>query len=231
MKNKIIFLTAFTTILSLPHGVHSQELKFNKWEVGTDLLWLLDKNRVPLLYLANTRKVTKKKEPGQKTIKYRFRAWFDLKYPNETGINQINGGQTEDKVNYYVYFRTGFGFEKKKNKVIFNYGLDGVFEYKKMEIETKYTWNSTWNNISSITTIDFKVVHYGISPFMELAYPVKSWMKISTEANVDFLYRKLDRFEKEVAFPDMIESLTTTEGNGFILRANPFFALNLIFKL
>jgi len=196
--------------------------------VGTDLLWLLKKNRVPLLYLANTRKVAKKKESGHKIIKYRFRAWFDLKYPNEKGLNQISSSsQTEDKINYYMYFRIGYGFEKKKNKLIFNYGLDGVFEYTKIETETK----SAWNTLTSITTIDFKENYYGISPFMELAYPINSWIKISTEANVDLLYRDYSRFKKEVVFPDMIESLATKEGKGFFLRTNPFFALNLVFKL
>ena len=228
MKNKVLFLIVFTTIFSLPHRALSQELKFKKWEVGTDLLWLLKKNRIPLLYLANIRKVPKKKGSGNKIIRYRFRAWFDLKHPNETGINRISStGQTEDKINYSMYFRLGYSLEKKKNKLIFNYGLDGVFEHKKIETETKYAWN----NLTTIATLDFKENYYGISPFMELAYPFNSWMKISTEANLDLLYRDFGRFEKEVAFPDMIESLTTKEGKGFYIRTNPFFALNLVFKL
>ena len=228
MKNIISLLIVCTAIYSLPQRVHSQELKFKKWEVGTDILWLLKKNRIPLFYLANTRKMAKKKESGHKIIRYRFRAWFDLKSPNETGLNRISStGQTENKINYSMYFRIGYGFEKKKNKLIFNYGLDGVFEFKKIETETKYAWN----NLTTIATLDFKENYYGISPFMELAYPISSWIKISTEANIDLLYRDYGRFEKEVAFPDMIESLTTKEGKGFYIRTNPFFALNLVFKL
>ena len=122
MKSKISLLIVCTAIYSLPHIVHSQELKFKQWEVGTDILWLLGKDRSkPITFFAR-RLRTKQKTKGFGYRKFGYRVWlgFSLKnYNNKTSTQPGNTNAVIEAIDkdYFIYSRLGYQWITKKNKL------------------------------------------------------------------------------------------------------------------
>ncbi len=228
MKNKILFLIVFTAIFFHSHGVLSQELKFKKWEVGTDLLWLLDKDKSkPITFFAR-RLRTKQKTKGFGYRKFGYRIWlgFSLrKYNNNRTSQPLNTNSRKyiDK-SYLIHNRLGYQWITKKNKVNIIYGIDLMNWYSySQSIRVAPSSSPQFHNYVNFD----KLFRVGLSPFAGLAYHITSKIKISAESNVDFSYfiQKIKMSPTAISNGETI----TQRIRGFNLNSNPLYTINIGF--
>jgi len=225
MKNKILFLIAFIAVFYQYRPVHSQELGFKKWEVGTDLLWLLNKDRSkPISFFAlKLRTKQKTKGFGYRKFGYRFWLGFSLRnYNNKITRSGNNNPATKfTNKHYLIYNRLGYQWITTKNKIKIIYGFDitNLYSYKEYIVISPSS-NPQFDEFQNL----FRV---GLSPFAGLAYDITSKIKISAESNVGFTYFIQNIKTSPSGNPN--DEIITQGIRGFELNSNPLNTINIGF--
>lgn len=206
MRNPLcsFWLTA-VFVFMIGYG-NAQEIDFERWEIGIDLLPLINKNTIPpSLFI---RKLTlKQKERSFGLIRrgLRARVGFDVNKP-ELSFPFANES-------YRVVIRPGYEWDVRLKSVEVHYGIDLVGQYDKYHIENTTSTSPVFINQSSTIL--------GVAPIVGVSYKVVKNIKISIESNVEMAFTRSNYVDSQTGIPEL--------KSGFRLRANPIYVLNASF--
>jgi hypothetical protein len=183
-KNTIKILLTF--LIPLTCTVYGQTKKIHerdttkKWIVGTDLLWLINKNQLPPINLQVKRVISSKLN-----LFARVRTGFDYYKRDSTYFfgAPLPGPFIETKKNYLIRI----GVEKHKKitpKFIFYYGLDLALEKRRTDYEkTKNTFIADqWEFVLFVGTD--QLASYSMVPFTGLRYKLNRSINFSFESSL-----------------------------------------------
>ena len=149
------------------------------WEVGVDLLWLIDKNQLPgnSIFL-RTNFITGK---GQLRA-WRLRLGMELSYRDSTNI----GEPLDNKFNR-IFIMTRMGYEWQymvEEKALLYYGMDLGFSYTRI-----YEKRILYNPPGNLYQETFTTYEPALIGFIGCRYNPKPWISISLEASLQVAYR------------------------------------------
>jgi hypothetical protein len=222
MKTKILLAAILLLTTLLASSVYSQETKdqskkdtTRNWEVGFDLLWLINKNQLPAKSLfARHNFVTK-------TGKYRalrFRLGVNNSYYDSSQIN----GLLPNKSDIIAPFaRIGHEWQVPANKqFMFFYGADAnIFFYQNKFDRILTTIQPVFQYSGTFTTWEL-----GAVGFLGFKYRPTNWLSVSTESTFAAIYR-IKRDEVRDAGQGEINV------NEFKMNFIPITVINLCFTL
>lgn len=221
------FILAFILLTSITYGQtknKKNETDTTKhWEVGLDLLWLIDKNQVPSTSLFGRYNFVDK---GNSYKAWRFRIGMDNNYYDSS---RINGMMPHDiKVNS-ILLRPGFEWQKRPNlKYTFFYGGDLNLFYRQEKFK---------NIIATVPEPlqydgTFKTWELGLVGFIGFKYSPIKWLSISTESTLNIMYRI--RRDKSQTGPPAFPGASGESGlsvDDFHINVFPISVINLCFKI
>lgn len=221
MKRICLVISLILTFTSYVNGQQQKENKpdtLNSWEVGIDLLWLIDKNQIP-----ETSIFVRYHHKENEAI--RFRIGVDLYYADTTLIvwSQKGKGGT-----VAPFIRMGYQWQKDVNeRLSYFYGGDIGALYQKISIEKPLRIIDLYYKTSKTLTLS-------IIPFLGLNYQLTPSICISTESSLDISY--IYRRDEDRIVP--ISNPNTDGGGRGLFKSNifkttvlPISVVNLTFKL
>lgn len=197
-QNFTKFILAFLILSTL--STYGQSKKKNEsdstkqWEIGLDLLWLINKNQVPATSIFTRYNYLNKKN---KLSAWRLRVGIDN---NNYDSSQVDNLEPRDINTFSLLLRPGVEFQKSISKrSLFYYGLDVHF----------YVFRQKFYNVVSstpdpnISEGKFKTFEFGLIPFVGFKYYPTKWFALSIESTLSATYRiKRDKGQTgTVAFP------------------------------
>jgi len=191
-----------------------------QWEIGLDLLWLVNKNLVPSTSLFARYNFVNKY--NQK------RAWrFRLGVNNKTYDSaQINDPRNNEINIMAPYVRLGYEWQKDINeKASYFYGTDIVSYYShKKTIQVLYPG-------SNLLQATDETWGFGVSPFIGFKYRPISWLALSAESSLNFMYRIRRERDKvtDINFPNSSGLQGKIDVNDFNILFSPITVINLSF--
>jgi hypothetical protein len=193
-----------------------------QWEIGLDLLWLIDKNQVPstsLFARYNFVNYNNKK-----------RAWrFRLGVDNSTyDSSQINDPRDNEIDIISPYLRTGYEWQKEiSDKASFFYGVDMSTLY------SQYKSKIVLYPGPNLYQVTDKTWEFGVIPFLGFKYRPAKWLAVSTESSLNFIYRIRREKDKvtDINFPNSSGGQGKIDINEFRVRLIPITVINLSFYL
>lgn len=185
-KNTTKFILASLILLSFTTYGQTKNKKQEKdttkyWEVGTDLLWLINKNQLPPINIQ-----IKKHLKENSALRFRV----GLKYnTNDSSYNSLGWpGPPYESRNFTGFIRAGWETESKlKGKLSFYKGIDLGFWYERdilnwtrywVEVDTYIRYNDSRNTFT-----------YEILPFLGFKYYFSDAISISLESSIRFFYQ------------------------------------------
>jgi len=208
-------------LFAVPFNLFAQE--YDHWEVGTDLLWMINKNQsYPSFFIKKLSLKKKKREiAGYQLRGYRFRLGFNYDSPNQS--NPTNATSNYNSVSAQTLVRAGYEWHKSISTFDIFYGWDGYFEYGFNSIDQQYATGGTSYNATRKTT-DIKA---GISPIAGLKYKFSPSVYASMESDVQILFHRSKSSNTQtlpyLAYYDL------PSGNGVLITAHPIYVINLVF--
>lgn len=185
-----------------------------KWEIGTDVLWIVKKNTLPYsLFL----RVHQKDNTA-----YRFRVGGDYtQHTNPVDSVKSWGNTAMNKERLNLYVSAGEEWQKDYNQLRALYGVDAFASYA--------LTRSEFNVVNFDTFLpNEKEFAVGFSPFIGLQYFISPNVSLSTEMHLEIAYhqdkkRTLDR--------DMLPDVKEDVEDFKYLKLNykPFTSINLSF--
>lgn len=155
------FLRCVLVLIFPINLVHGQELP--KWEVGADLLWLINKNTLPKYSVLAKRLISPKSA-------VRLRGGINFTPPMEDIVNDY------DRKEYYLRG----GYEKRKMlsgpKLSLIYGVDALYRYQR---DFFYDLSGPVNNPYLLITTE----EFGASVFVGVRFSVHKNISLSTESS------------------------------------------------
>lgn len=155
-----------------------------RFEVGTDLLWLIDKNELPDFSLHLKIHNKSKKYHGA----YRFMAGINYFYQDST-LFTVSDKSNIKKTSTYV-FRSGYQFISHYDKIQLYYGADLHFSYSKYSTDAPYGYVLDSDGIyyarSNLEIIN--TYESGIIGLMGVSYFINSRISFSLESNFSTYY-------------------------------------------
>ncbi len=196
----------------------------NSWEIGTDLLWLIDKNQVPANLFVRSNFANKK----NKLRAWRLRLGLNMSYRDSIDIGDPFAKELN---NISIFARAGYEWQHKvEEKVLLYYGVDVGFSYTRMYEKRALSPPHPPGSLYQETFTTYKPSLIG---FIGCKYDPKPWISLSLEASLQVVYRIRRNPYKttSIDFPD-------DEGfHGFVnveeLRINllPITYLNISFHI
>ncbi len=182
-----------------------------KWEIATDLLWLIDKNTVPRFSVFGRKNITTK---DGKHRAWRLRLATDFSKVDST---QINNSTPTDIDQFDGFLAVGYEWQKVRKKFTYFYGTDLLFSYLSFKYET--------NNIIAQQGFRSKIDDWslGLVGFFGVKYFISSQLSVSTESSLSILYNSFDR--RNSSFPG--GSRNSVDRNELLVRINPLYVLNV----
>ena len=206
----LLFLALSWQVKAQQQTAKSSEIKRYKWDIGTDLLWLIDKNVVPpsVFVRLNTDK-------NNRLSAYRFRLGGNY----EEHLNTVDSVRTTlIKSSLNAFISVGKEWHKQYDQFQFFYGSDIFLNYQRSIAEWDKDEKGYFPRDREIST--------GVSPLIGMRYFLNSKISFSTEAHFNIFfhqwYRKTNRNEYD-------GTLTVVEHRLDYLKMNinPFYTLNL----
>lgn len=186
-----------------------------KWEIATDLLWLIDKNTVPRFSIFGRMNITTK---TGKHRAWRLRLATDFSKVDST---QINNSTPTDIDQFDGFLAAGYEWQKVRKKFTYFYGTDLLFSYLSFRYET--------NSISRQDGFQSKIDDWslGLVGFFGVKYFISSHFSVSTESSLSLLYNSFDRRNSSgtVMFPNGTRN--SVDRNELLVRINPLYVLNI----
>jgi hypothetical protein len=193
-----------------------------QWELGLDLLWLIDKNQVPATSLfARYNFVNKKSQ--QRAL--RFRVGVD----NITYDSAQIDVPMNDKIDIFSpYLRIGYEWQREINqKASYFFGVDLSGKYSQYKANIVY-----YGPIRLLQETD-KKWEFGIIPFIGFKYNPVSWLALSSESSISIIYRVRRQKYKftDIDFPNDPGSNGKIDVNELKVSFLPLTVINLCFYL
>jgi hypothetical protein len=229
MKTKIshaFVLVLVTLVSSTLYGQAKKEQAkkdtIQNWEVGLDLLWLINKNQLPATSIfARHNFVTK----TGKHRALRFRLGVNNSYYDSSGIN----GSLPTKSSIIALFaRIGYEWQVPINKqFIFFYGADANIFFYQNKYERIVPPSPNFLVRNTFTTWELGVV--GLIGFK---YRATNWLSISIESTLSAIYRiKRDALASYLLPPTIPNGLGETNVDDFRINFLPITIINLSFTI
>jgi hypothetical protein len=185
---------------------YSQEIDFDRWEVGIDLLPLINKNTIPPSLFAKRLSLKQKQRSfGYVRRGIRTRLGFDINNPDLL-IPYRNES-------YRVVFRPGYEWQVRLKSIDISYGLDLIGQYEKVHLEN--------SSVVDPIVLEYRFAILGLAPVVGLSYKVVKNIRLSIESNIEVAYTNSK-------YIDVLATETRSE-NGLRIRANPIYVLNASF--
>ena len=220
----ILTLLAFLSLTASGQAKKEQIIKdtTRNWEVGLDVLWLINKNQLPATSIfARHNFVTK----TGKHRALRFRLGVDNSYYDSS---QISGLFPNESDIIAPFARIGYEWQVPVNKqFIFFYGVDAnIFFYQnKYERMVPATTNFLVRNT-------FTSWELGLVGLIGFKYQPTNWFSISIESTISALYRiKRDKLASYLPPPTIPNGLGETNVNDFRIKFLPITVINLSFNI
>ena len=181
-KNSLVIALVLLSIIAFGQANEkkSQSDSTNQWEIGLDLLWLIDKNQVPAKSIFIRRNFV---DAAGKHKAWRLRIGVDNSYYDST---QTDGILPHDIDVNSILIRPGFEWQKKlSSKYTFFYGSDVHLFY----------WQEKFKKIYTIVpepmlfTGTYKTWEVGLVGFLGFKYFPNKWFSISSESSLNLIYR------------------------------------------
>jgi hypothetical protein len=194
----------------------------NSWEVGLDLLWLIEKNQVPATSLfARYNFASSKNEK---------RAWrFRLGIDNSTYDSaQINDPRDNEIDSISPYVRVGYEWQKAiSERATYFYGVDVSTLY------SQYKSKIVIYPGPNLLQVTDKTWEFGVIPFIGFKYRPIKWVAISAESSLNVAYRIRREKDKvtDIDFPNSSGGQGKIDVNDFSIQFLPITVINLSFYL
>ncbi len=206
------------TLTTITNNVIEEEMPRLPWTVGTDLLWLIDKNSLPATTIFIKRNVQpKNKIPG--AVRMRVGLNFSSL---EREIRP--DGQPYESMDFDVYTRLGYEWQIARGRHRVLYGADLHLEYNYRYSKAYYSENNQRNE-------DARVWSWNVGPvgFIGYQYFLSPHISFSTEASYSIIYRR-DKRKNDMTYQDVTNYLNeATIFNAWDSRFTPFYMLNLYY--
>lgn len=195
---------------------NSREIERYSWDIGTDLLFLINKNVVPPSVF-----VRWNREKDNQLSAYRFRLGADFaQHLNPNKIDTSWAGNTGFKKTAFTLFSSvGKEWQKQFNQFQLCYGADLFLQYSREVYETAILFGEDYYpRYRNLTT--------GISPFVGMKFFIHSRISLSAEAHMNIAYNSMgmDLFYAAANPP----TNKKTTANFFQVRFNqPLYVLQL----
>ncbi len=223
--NKIILalaiLSTFTTYGQTKKKQNERDTT-KQWEIGLDLLWLIDKNHVP---------------PTTLFVRYNFvndknekRAWrFRLGVDYSTYDSAQLPNPRDNEIDIVApYMRLGYEWQKEINqKSSYFFGVDFSAFYSQYKAKIVI-----YPGPNLLQATD-KTWEFGAIPFIGFKYRPTKWLAISTEISLNFIYRIRREEDKvtDINFPNDPGGQSKIDVNDFTTGFQPISVINLCFYL
>lgn len=231
-KHTTIAILTFMTICStIAYGQTDKENKERdttyQWEIGLDLLWLIDKNQVPSTSIFSRYNWVNKKGNGRAI---RLRLGFPSYSKDSTEM--FNPDWSIDTKNIGIYVRPGFEWQKEIiSKLSLFYGIDASVTYNHF-LDEQWVYSSF--NPSAIVYHKREDINwiFGTHLVLGFKYFVTKAISISTETTVNLNYRKGSIFFRSGANPDFPDTTGGVAGlnmSQYSASFTPITVINLSF--
>ena len=244
MRHKTLLALGIFLILYLPTQaqIDTNAPKRYKWEVATDLLWLINKNNIPASSIFVRRHFVTKKG---KNVALRMRLGWDFDYDKKTSYDfdrrvnpQTLTNIVDETKKYVISPFVVLGYQKSilYAKYEIFYGADVMLKYWTGEEKTISELSPILNPPGSLidlrTTIN-KGASVGFQPIIGLKYYLSERFSLSSEATLGVNFSKDNYIITTVEYPI---DLSTTRGEGdidkysFKFNISPFYLFNLSYN-
>ncbi|MFT4032996.1 MAG: hypothetical protein QM669_11300 [Siphonobacter sp.] len=187
MRIKIIFTIAFLVGALSSTIAHAQYLSkdstslriqssvpFYKWEVGIDLLPLIDKSQDPYGYVFKRTYLTSE---GRKSIRFKFLPWF---------LSGIGAGSGVDEKQYSIFFSLGVEKQRIWGRFAIIYGLDPFF---------RNTFLQDKSTVTGLVLVKRTDIYLGASAFIGGRYYITNHLSATLESHLIYEYRDYNAYE------------------------------------
>lgn len=210
--------TRSTVSLTTVNETITDEVPRLPWSVGTDLLWLIDKNSLPSTSIFVRRNVQpENKMPGA----IRMRMGFRL---DDFSTNLTNADLLEYN-DFDILLRLGYELQVQKGNHQFFYGVDMHISYayryaRRMSFtDSEFGSNQKWisrDHIWNVGPIGFIGYQYFLTPNVSF----------SIEASLNVNYRRIKEVDinENIVQPEI--ATATILRNNFTAQFQPFYVLN-----
>ena len=220
----IILLQAVIVKAQTASEIHNKDT-INTWEIGTDLLWLIDKNQVPATSLFVRYNFTNKKN---KQMAWRLRLGVNT---SRKDSSQIADPQDNEKYIFAPYLRSGIEWQNKTSaKSLVFYGVDASLSYSQEKIKTIVTTIPPPGVLSQEIN---KTLEAGLIGFIGFKYEPTAWFALSIESSLNIFYTiRRDEFKTtSIDFPDDEGFHGFIHTNEINIKFTPITIINLSFYL
>ncbi|QSE98252.1 hypothetical protein [Fulvivirga lutea] len=181
--NKLILLLLILPTIAA-HGQSEKNVadidSTKSWEVGTDLLWLIDKNTLPATSLFARYNYLSKKG-SSKAIRLRIGIENNM-YDSSQVLNSLP--RTEDS--FSLLLRPGLEFKRILSpQSIFFYGMDAHF----LLYSQDFRFVTSIAPDPSLYEGTDKTTELGLIPFIGVKYQPVVWLAVSLESSLNAVYR------------------------------------------
>ncbi len=212
-----------TTILAQTKNRHDSTVVRPYWEVGADLLWLINKNRVP----ENTVFIRRNQPKGHgKSTALRFRLGVDTDYElTRVGIDDF---LYDSFFVYSPYLSIGYQIGKSKGRYEYFYGADlaGWGSRKKQYYYSSADAVTTW-------WVDRDIWNYNIAAhlFCGFKWKLTKGLSVSVESHLMGIYNRYRHWVETgpVGFGPV--GFTDDRERNFTTRIKPMQVVNLTYNL
>jgi hypothetical protein len=193
-----------------------------QWELGLDLLWLIDKNQVPSTSLFARYNFVNKKSK-QRALRFRLgvdNSTYDSAQINDPRDNEI------DIISPYL--RVGYEWQREINqKSSYFFGVDCSMLFSRYKAKQVIYPGPNLYQVTDRTWI------FGIAPIIGLKYSPLGWICISIESSLNLTYRIRREDDKitDINFPNSPGGRGKIDVNNFDIHFLPITVINLSFFL
>lgn len=226
----LALVLAFARFPAYAQESEEKEIPRYKWEIATDLLWLIDKNTAPR-FSVFTRKNFSTKNGHYRAWRLRVGAnyeWEDL----QAGVDTSSYSRNWE---YEVFLRPGYEWQKQLGKFQLNYGLDAHFRWRRTDVIKFEDFSGPSGQILDSRSIGFSQTwEWGLSGFIGAKYFISPRWSISAEANLTVIYQnfysELKSYNIDI-FTGLVSNVLTGYGRSDVsslrLRFNPLYVLQV----
>jgi len=221
-------LTALIFSIAATVQLYAQEVDWDRYEVGVDLLWLIDKNSAPFSFFVKRIELKQKKNDfGFIRRGFRLRVGGSYYHPDEEFASQNNFTYHLTKNRYTLLVRPGYEWHKKIKSYDFHYGADmsfniwgskSVHDYYYYDQALKVIVPSTFGHTN-------RFGHVGISPVAGVTIRVIRGLNLTLEsaATISYVFGKIE-FENYDGFDDLV-----LKSRGWDIDLAPLYTFNAAF--
>jgi len=223
-KKPLFLILLLLSLLNFDLTAQVKDDKIKSWEVGADLLWLIDKNQLPTSVFVRSNYVTKK----NKLRAWRLRLGMDLSINDSSQI----GDPLDNKLKQtYILIRVGHEWKYRlEEKVMFYFGGDFQFSYNHTYEKRILTLLPPPGSLYQET---LKLYEPGLVGFVGVKFVPRPWIAFSIESSLNIIYRirREDFKTTSINFPDDEGFYGFIHVNELNINITPITVINISFNI